>query len=326
MFESSSRGPTNNSDVLIEALEDWWKRFSQTWKLAKYDCGESEIHDLRVASRRFTSVLALLDSAFQDIGADDARRKFKKVLKQLGGLRDAQVQLLRAKDIPNNEVPRAFLELLENKVVSESNQVSSFLAGRSVKLRRRLGKLEVLLGERLDETASSKLNATLTREIKARHSVFASTRSLFVRGGQDHLHAMRIALKNLRYGLEGAAPLVNFASKKELAGIRDLQKELGNLRDLRIFITSLAEWAENQGATAKHETKALCDRFGHQYISAVTSLQSSPELNGNLLPARLRKPASRAQRAVERELTVAAIVSDEPAAAPKRFEPADGNR
>lgn len=316
----------NNSDVLIEALEDWWKRFSQNWKLAKYDCGESEIHDLRVAARRFTSVLALLDSTFQDIGADDARRKFKKVLKQLGALRDAQVQLLRSRDIPDNEVPRAFLELLENKVVSESSQVSSFLAGGSAKLRRRLSKLEALLRDRLDETAPSKLNATLAREIKARHNVFASVRSLFVRGGEDHLHAMRIALKNLRYGLEGAAPLVNFASKKELTGIRDLQRELGNLRDLRIFITSLAEWAENQGATAKHETKALCDRLGHQYIFAVTSLQSSQELNGNLLPARLRKPASRAQRAVAKELTVAAIVPDEPAAAPKRFEPADGNR
>ncbi len=313
------------SDVLVESLEEYWKQFSKTWRLAKNECGESETHDLRVAARRFTSVLGLLDSAFSDVGADGVRRRFKKVLKRLGGLRDAQVQLLRARDTHSIEVPKAFQKSLETKIRSEDRPVSVFLqGGYKAKLRRRLSKLEEQLHDRLEETTPAKLHASLAREIKARHNVFTRARSRFVRSGEAHLHVMRIALKDLRYGVEGAAPLVNVASRSELSRLRALQKKLGNIRDLRILGTSLAEWAEDQDSSVKRKTKTICDRLDHQYTSAVTSLRSDSRLNGNLLPSRLRKPAGPA-RAAAREHTIAAGVPAEPPAA-QLFERAPGIR
>ena len=253
-----------------------------------------------------------MDSAFSDIGADRVRRRFKKVLKRLGGLRDAQVQLLRARDI---KVPKAFQKSLESKIRSENRRVAGFLQGGSrAKLRRRLSKLEERLRNRLEETAPAKLHASLAKEIKARHNIFTRARSRFVRSGEVHLHAMRIALKNLRYGVEGAAPILNVASKSELNTLRALLKKLGNIRDLRILGTSLAEWAKDQDGELKQKTKTLCDRLDHRYISAVASLRSDRRLNGNLLPSRLRKPARPARRAVAKERTVAAAVPAEPAA------------
>lgn len=61
-----------------------------------------------------------------------------------------------------------------------------------------------------------------------------------------HLHALRISLKHLRYGVEFFAPfLSNKAGKRYLAGLAKVQGALGYLNDVDLGRMRLSGWAED---------------------------------------------------------------------------------
>jgi CHAD domain-containing protein len=275
---------------LVRSLESSWKQFSKAWGKAASDAGETQVHDLRVAARRLVSALAITDSVFSDIGAARLRRKFKKILKQLGLLRDAHVRLLIAESRRNRELPKAFRRSLEANVRRETKHGIRALESHSkTRLRKRLKEVEEHVTERLETIAGTRFQALVEKEIRTRHNNFVRARSSFARHGEPSLHAMRIALKNLRYGLETASPLLGVSTQNEVRKLRSLQKRLGAVRDSQILGTSLDAWAKKRGSTALRKTKALRDAFRQEYSAAVDALRSDTQLHGIRIPARMTR-------------------------------------
>src|SRR5215468_5078835 len=78
---------------LLSSFDRSWKEFSEAWKNARSKASEKSIHDLRVKTRRLIAVLELAQALSSRNHIDKLQRRFKKVLKRMGPLRDLQVQL-----------------------------------------------------------------------------------------------------------------------------------------------------------------------------------------------------------------------------------------
>src|SRR5438034_10468042 len=81
------------TDEPVSSFNRSWKRFSGTLKKARTDASEKSVHDLRVKTRRIIATLELARVLSNRGDIAKVQRRFKKVLKSMGPLRDVQVQL-----------------------------------------------------------------------------------------------------------------------------------------------------------------------------------------------------------------------------------------
>src|SRR5215510_8278492 len=80
-------------DGLPYSLEQSWKTFAGAWKKVRAEASEKSIHHLRVSTRRLIAVLELAKAVSRQEDIAKLQRRFKKVLKRMGPLRDTQVLL-----------------------------------------------------------------------------------------------------------------------------------------------------------------------------------------------------------------------------------------
>src|SRR5690242_70489 len=78
---------------LVSSFDQSWKDFSKAWTKARSEASSDSIHALRVRTRRILARLELSQALTTDPQIEKLQRRFKKVLKRLGPLRDIQVQL-----------------------------------------------------------------------------------------------------------------------------------------------------------------------------------------------------------------------------------------
>src|SRR6266705_2241774 len=81
------------TDELVSSFDKSWKNFSKAWKEASATASEKSVHDLRVSTRRLIATLELTRALSKHDEIANLQRRFKKVLKRMGPLRDVQVQL-----------------------------------------------------------------------------------------------------------------------------------------------------------------------------------------------------------------------------------------
>src|SRR3989454_1621543 len=104
------------TDELVSSFNRSWKRFSGTLKKARTDASEKSVHDLRVNTRRIIATLELARVLSNRGDIAKVQRRFKKVLKSMGPLRDVQVQLDTV-----SQRAHAFEDLLETPLRSEEH-------------------------------------------------------------------------------------------------------------------------------------------------------------------------------------------------------------
>jgi CHAD domain-containing protein len=80
-------------DEFLLTFDKTWTAFSVAWKKAHAKASQKSVHDLRVNTRRLIATLELTRSISKHEDIVKLQRRFKKVLKSIGPLRDAQVQL-----------------------------------------------------------------------------------------------------------------------------------------------------------------------------------------------------------------------------------------
>ena len=84
---------------LDRALRTRWHMFQLQLQRCRRRCSEPAVHDLRVATRRLIAALDLLQTIAPSPAVEKTRRRFQRVLKTMGPLRDTQVQLLLVKEM-----------------------------------------------------------------------------------------------------------------------------------------------------------------------------------------------------------------------------------
>ena len=221
---------TSGARTEHRGLAFWMDRVLKEIENLRASTDPDVVHDLRVAIRRCRSVAAVMEEVDPDPAWPAMRKVARKLFRELGTLRDAQVmdELVR-KLAPENDPLRAHLHaafetneprLREDalRIASKFDQKSWKHLERTLRHRSRLVPAESLAAQCL----------ALER--------FESARELHAKALRTEKpkpwHALRIGLKRFRYTVESLLPERYVAWSDNLKRVQDL---LGEIHDLDVL-------------------------------------------------------------------------------------------
>src|SRR5207245_10352284 len=115
------------TDKLVSSFNRYGKRFSGTLKKARTDASEKSVHDLRVNTRRIIATLELARVLSNRGDIAKVQRRFKKVLKSMGPLRDVQVQLDTVSRLRRGAVIGKFIRRLKRREGEQIHRLQNAL-------------------------------------------------------------------------------------------------------------------------------------------------------------------------------------------------------
>ena len=202
------------------------------------------LHRARVASRRLRELLPMLQ-----LDAEKARklgRRLKKVTTRLGTVRELDVLLLLIDEVHVSRRSRSSaLGRVGISVAKERDDARKRLSARLpiVGMRRLAQKLDRVADQlRVAEASSSKTAARNWRlavdaQVAGRASrlsaAMAEAGAMYL---PERLHAVRIAMKKLRYAFELSTELAGARNGAGLNALKRGQDLLGRMHDLQVLI------------------------------------------------------------------------------------------
>jgi CHAD domain-containing protein len=215
------------------------------------------IHRMRVASRRIRSCLPLFEECFPSKKYREWRKEIRNITRALREAQDADVQiaflkthtekldeeklrpgierfLLRLRQRRERTQPhviKAIDRLLESGVVEDMEKLCR---------KMRKGKAEVNSPE-----IYQKALVHITSRLE---EIFAHEASVYIPENIKEHHAMRIAVKRLRYTMEVFSPLYEGELEKQLGVCKKLQDILGDLHDCDVWMDYLPQFMEDERA------------------------------------------------------------------------------
>jgi CHAD domain-containing protein len=236
------RVSTTRSELLKKRVDPF------TRVLAAVEQGDVRaLHRARVASRRLRELLPMLQ--LEPSRARKLNRRLRKVTMRLGTVRELDVLLLLIDELHVSRRARsAALSRVGIAVAKSRDEARKRLASKlPIADLSRLGRmLDKLVDElRAIETAGSKTAARSWRwAVDARVAARASRLAEAIQEAgavylPERLHAVRIALKKLRYAVELLAELGAGVTAADLRALKRGQDLLGQMHDLQVLITSV---------------------------------------------------------------------------------------
>lgn len=232
------------------------------------------VHDMRVASRRLREAMRLLGPLYPRRGFERWFRRVRRVTRALGPVRDSDVFI-------------DSFSRMAGEVPGGGKRAVAFLVG--YRTAQRLAELENLrltladlrLGERRASFARlacspctgpdclRPLSDLALEAIAARADVvFALVPDALDEAHVPAQHALRIAVKRLRYGVEVLAPCYDDAFDGLHHVLTALQDVLGDLHDVHVFLDMLREPERTAAAgvagVSEDDLRAVEDYLGER--------------------------------------------------------------
>jgi CHAD domain-containing protein len=278
------------------------------------------VHQARVATRRLREAVPVLATGLKHSKAGKARRKIRRLTRALGTVRELDVTLHLLGDLAQSgEHPRTAIEEVRARVVGERDERRAAMLKRldhvnTSKLDRRLASVAEALEKSDDEEWRGVLSTRLLKRSKRLSKAIDDAGHMYA---ADRLHAVRIAAKKLRYGLElaadggvpGAAPL--------LRPIKRTQDVLGRLHDLQILQHHIAAVQAAPGAERPGMHEALeslarhvedeCRHLHGRYLMSAGTLRQACTVIETTLVAEVQRPRVQSRRPLKmKKMTLAA--------------------
>jgi CHAD domain-containing protein len=243
--------PMKRTEELLASFDKSWNEFSQAWKKARAKTSEKSVHDLRVNTRRLIAALELARVLSKRESVARLQRRFKKVLKRTGALRDVQVQLESLSHIRNIQVVDGFRRGLKHLERREIGRIRGELKPRrKQRLAEALEDARSEFSRLYDSMGDDRFVRSVERFLSSRRNQFLKAKHRFQRIqplNEEALHEMRIALKKLRYILEAAQPVLAPSAKERAREMNAFQHLMGDSRDVEMLRVELEKWAKNKG-------------------------------------------------------------------------------
>jgi CHAD domain-containing protein len=230
----------NTMPASIPRYELLHKRLDRfTRMLQGLDEGDIDaLHQARVASRRLRELLPVLqvDSAV----ARRLGRKLRKVTQRLGAVRELDVMYLLIDELQRSgrHDPQA-LRRVASAIAEERAQARDKLLTKlpTEDLHRIAGKLNKVVSDLKSGKASRgwrwAVEARVTHRASVLKDALVDAGALYL---PERLHAVRIAVKKLRYAREVSAEASGTKSNQELQSLKRGQDILGRLHDMQMLL------------------------------------------------------------------------------------------
>lgn len=217
------------------------------------------IHRIRVASRRLRSALDIFASVLPPEIWDDCRKPLKKITRQLGEARDADVQIefletyVSHDTDPSHRVglDRLMLRLRQHRAALQPGVLDAMdrLAERRIIERMTEPLLEIRARAALTQTPQSSpalLKLACTSLAVCLENMLAFTPHIQRPENHDEHHQMRIAAKKLRYTLELFAPLFDNDAKSFTDTVKKAQSLLGEIHDADVWVAAAPQFLRDE--------------------------------------------------------------------------------
>jgi CHAD domain-containing protein len=228
------------------------------------------VHRARVASRRLRAALRVFADCFGAKPAKRWRKQIRNVTRELGAARDSDVQLdflfgfLHGLKVP--AVYPGVVRLL-SRLERQREELQPQVIAAVERLRAKGAIDDLLFATR---RIWSKLNPGADRQRSAHACRLAEKHvvgrleemlplqdSLHDAEATPRHHALRIAVKRLRYTLEIVKPLYGEPLETVIAAARTMQTLLGDMHDCDV-------WEQRLDALTAAERKRIRKHFGHE--------------------------------------------------------------
>jgi CHAD domain-containing protein len=278
-------------------------------KLAQGDV--NALHRTRVASRRLRELLPILQ--LDQAAADKLGRRLRRVTDRLGTVRELDVLLMLIDELhESRRHDRIALKRVRDQVAKEQGRAREKLLARklpSSELERIARKLErsvevLMQADDVKPASPSRirgwrwaLDARIARRAESLRQAIDEAGAVYL---PDRLHAVRIAVKKLRYALEIAAEAAGQRTTEDLRVLERAQRLLGRLHDLQVLMDrvrqvqaslappNIAAWRELDAVTTLLENS--CRRLHARYMRDRAPLEAL----GDRLAARTPRHSARA--------------------------------
>ena len=224
------------------------------------------VHQARVTSRRLREAVPVLATGLKNTKAGKARRKIRRLTRALGTVRELDVTLGLLDELARStHVPRTAVEDVRARVIEERD------ARRKVMLERldgidveKLYKRLHSVGTALDESAVEPWRKALaTRLVSRVRSLSAAMDAAGHMYAAEQLHAVRIAAKKLRYGLELAADTGVKEAAAHVRTIKRAQDMLGKLHDFQVLQRHVAAAQSAAPSTSRAQSREALEDLAH---------------------------------------------------------------
>jgi len=196
------------------------------------------LHQARVASRRLREILPVLQ--VDPAVARRLGRRLRKVTQRLGAVRELDVLCLLIDELrQSGKYDAQALRRVASAAVEDRTRARERLSDKlpTDELQRIVGKLNKI-ATGLKEGKSSRgwrwaVEARVTHRASALKDALADAGALYL---PDRLHAVRIAVKKLRYAREVLVEASGARTKGELRSLKRGQDILGRLHDMQMLL------------------------------------------------------------------------------------------
>lgn len=242
----SARSPRPKRD-----LKAWMERVLEKASDVEKDFDTGSVHDLRVALRHCRSIalgLEALDPAAQWARMNKAA---KKLLRGMGGLRDAHVIEKTVKKLGMKESTSGRSLLLQMERCAKKGKRQARKRLRAFDRKQWRGWIDELPGRaahlRMNSSAAELIVLTWWNDAWERHQAAMQSRS------KTEIHRLRIGLKRLRYSAESFLPACYVQWGRDLQKLQDL---LGDVHDLDVLQGELSSLLPAVSKTERKKWRA----------------------------------------------------------------------
>lgn len=243
------------------------------------------VHQARVATRRLREAVPVLTTGLKGSKGRKAAKKLRKLTRTLGSVRELDVTMTLIDELAASEdLSRAALQDVRLHVEAERKVRREAMLGRLAhvdtdNLSRRLASVEAAVAASDSQAWRQALAARLLTRAKRLAARIGEAGQLY---SPEHLHEVRIAVKQLRYGLELAADAAVATAAPLVRELKKSQEVLGRLHDLQVLQTHVAAvQVSAPGRSAPHQGLAAiagrieerCRILHGKYVAAAPSLR-----------------------------------------------------
>jgi len=243
---SSKPVPKRVAERVSRGFLKWARRLHDTGVRARDEHDVEAIHDLRVATRRLSEMLWLWKPMLRASGAGALRRRLRRLRRDLGPVREAEVHLALVRRLrltagdPAKAARATLIEQLERRrrmarhaaaLRMAPDDIDRWLEGMAGESDLRAGRPRVV----------ARVEARLGR---LRSRALATLGAARTANDPERLHVARVALKRWRYAQESLGEVLGRPSEPELA---ELQETLGVVHDFALLDELLASPEEGAG-------------------------------------------------------------------------------
>ena len=257
--------PSRQRDDLLRTRADLFTRMLQ----GAQDGDTRALHRLRVASRRLRELVPLLQ--LEHTVARKLGRRLRKVTRRLGAVRELDVLVATLDGLhESGQYHEGGLRRVSADVARHRDAARKRIAVKTMRteLRRIAEKLAAVSSElgassapdhKRQETACRwAVDARITRRAEHLTGAMREAGAMYL---PERLHAVRVAVKKLRYSLELAAELAGAKQTPDLRTLAHAQDLLGRLHDQHVLIDRVRQTqaAASADIRAERELAAMVD-------------------------------------------------------------------